>query len=77
MGKKSPKSLIDKSLDGIIVKAEDISTLAKNERVDADSHQASADRQHFAAHKLEKLSDALREEVAKIKEERDENTDRS
>ena len=69
MGKTVLNQLVDKQLDGMVVKADDISKLAKDERADADSQHESANRLHVAAHKLEKLSDALRDGAAEIKAE--------
>ena len=56
------KDRLDKSLDAIAEKAEFCSDLAKAQR-------ATADKQHQSAHKLEKLSEALTEDVADIKNE--------
>lgn len=69
MGSRMGKTLLEKSLDGLVEKADDLSELAKEQRSDADKQRDSADRQHRGAHRLEKLSRALVEEAAEIKGE--------
>jgi hypothetical protein len=56
------KARLERSLDAIVEKAEFCSNLAKDQR-------ATADKQYQSAHKLEKLSEALTEDVAEIKNE--------
>ena len=69
MDNKAGKTLVEKSLDGLVEKAEGLSELAKEQRVDADKQRDSADRQHRGAHRLERLSASLVEEAAEIKGE--------
>ena len=56
------KELLEKSVDALIENAENCSELAQAQR-------ATADKQHETAHKLAKVSKALVERAADIKDE--------
>ena len=66
MGKTILNQLIDKALDGDVVKDGDISALVDSERTKAEIE--SADAKYAAKHKLGKVSDAWDENV-KTKDE--------
>ena len=62
------KTLIKEAVQDLSQRAVDCADLAKMQRKGADEQQASANQQHNEASKLEKLGDALKKDVAEIKE---------
>jgi hypothetical protein len=61
------KANVEQTLDDLAGKAEDCSRLAKAQREGADKQQASADKQHDDARRLEQLGNALEDDVTEIK----------
>lgn len=62
------KKMIKESVDGLSQKAVQCADLAKAQRQSANRQQAGAYQQHTEAHKLEKLGDELKKDVAEIRE---------
>ena len=75
------KKVTNEIVEGLSQKADQCADLAKAQRQSANRQQACAYEQHTEAHKLEKLGDELKKDVAEIKEKLatasgDETTDR-
>ena len=62
------KTAIKKAVQDLSQRAVDCADLAKMQRKGADEQQESANQQHNEARKLEKLGDALKKDVAEIKD---------